>query len=212
MDISHILISALNLVCLIGAITLHEAAHGLTAYAFKDNTAKLYGRLTLNPLKHIDIMGTVILPGILYLSGAKFLLGWAKPVPINFSRLTKTGIICVVLSGPFMNFFLAWISCLVLHVNPTEHTLGNDLLIQFFKVNLMLGIFNMLPIPPLDGGRFILEVLPKKLSEPFSKIEPFTPLIFLGLMVFPPFARLFGMAIFPIYTFMLNIILFLSGH
>ena len=171
------------------AITVHEAAHGYVARRLGDNTAFLMGRLTLNPLKHIDPVGTILMPILLYFatSGA-FLFGYAKPVPVNFSHLRhpKRDMVWVALAGPLSNFLqaLLWAIALVALV-----ALG----VQepfFFKMaragvltNLVMWAFNLFPLPPLDGGRVLVGLLPWKASQLVARVEPFGFFIVLALVV-----------------------------
>jgi len=173
------------------AITLHEAAHGYAALAFGDNTAQRAGRLSLNPLRHVDPFGTIVLPAIAYFGGG-FLFGYAKPVPVNFRALTRPrlGMISVAFAGPATNIVLAALSVLASHLVPylpalsqawANQNLGNSLLI-----NLTLAIFNLLPIPPLDGGRIMVGILPPPLAREYAKIEGFGMLLLLALLIFIP--------------------------
>jgi len=141
------------------AITLHEAAHGYVARIFGDTTAWALGRVTLNPFKHIDPFGTIILPGLLLLARSPFLFGYAKPVPVNFSRLRnpKRDMIWVAAAGPATNILLAIASALLFHLAPYVPEPGLDWiarnLMNSVVINVVLAVFNMIPIPPLDGGR-----------------------------------------------------------
>ena len=171
------------------AITIHEAAHGYVARYLGDNTAYAMGRVTLNPIKHIDLMGTVLMPLMLYFatSGA-FLFGYAKPVPVDFARLRhpKRDMVWVALAGPASNFIQAILWYLAYAV-----LVGFDLNERFFLemckagvlVNLVMWAFNLFPLPPLDGGRILVGLLPRNLAYSFSRIEPWGFFIVLGLVL-----------------------------
>jgi Zn-dependent protease len=175
------------------AITMHEAAHGWVAWKLGDDTAKLLGRVTFNPLVHIDRFGTVILPAILIMAGG-ILFGWAKPVPVNFDRLgqPRRDMILVAAAGPAINIGLALASAIALHLvqflpeDGREWVLRN--LINSININLLLAVFNMLPLPPLDGGRVAVGMLPYTLAVQLAKLERFGLFILIGLIFILPFA------------------------
>lgn len=171
------------------AITVHEAAHGYAARHFGDNTALMMGRITLNPLKHIDPVGTVLMPLLLYFatSGA-FLFGYAKPVPVNFSQLRhpKRDMIWVALAGPASNFIQAigWALLLVaLVATGTQERFFPEMARAGIAVNLVMWAFNLFPLPPLDGGRILVGLLPWKQAHFLSRIEPYGFFIVLALVV-----------------------------
>ncbi len=194
---------------LIVAIVLHEYAHGRVAYFFGDPTAKSLGRLTLNPIPHIDLYGSIIVPLILFLIPGGFIFGWAKPVPINAARLhnPKRDMAFVAIAGPLMNLFLAIVSGLVLaflfSIDPTlqenwppqpgverrEDLLGMFLVplsaMALFSmlINIVLFAFNLLPIPPLDGSRILVCLLPPKPAMALSRLEPYGMLVVMGLIM-----------------------------
>ena len=176
------------------AITFHEAAHGFVAHRLGDNTAWEQGRVTFNPLKHIDPFGTVVLPAILLLSHSPFLFGYAKPVPVNFRALRhpRIDMVWVALAGPATNIALALVAALAFHaVGYLPADAGQwlaDNLKNAIVINVILAIFNMLPIPPLDGGRVAVGLLPRVLAAPLARLEPFGMLILLGLLIVLPLA------------------------
>jgi Zn-dependent protease len=178
------------------AITFHEAAHGFAALALGDDTAKRQGRVSLNPLRHVDPFGTIVLPGLLLLLRSPFLFGYAKPVPVNFYRLqpARLGMILVAAAGPAMNLVLAFLAALGLHLagslagdTPDTTTLWiAENLTNAAILNVALAVFNMIPIPPLDGGRVAVGLLPRPLAWQLAKLERVGILIVLGVLVLLP--------------------------
>lgn len=204
-----------SLLALIIAITTHEAAHGFMAKAFGDPTAQRLGRLTLNPIVHVDPLGTILLPALLYFTGAPFLFGWAKPVPVDFRNLVprRAGEFMVAIAGPGINFFLAILSALLYHINPGGETFGNDLLKFSIKINVMLGVFNLFPILPMDGGRAFNAFLPARLSFYYSKMEPYGMFVVLALFLIPIQGQpMIGWILFPMVKSTMIGILKLTGH
>ena len=174
------------------AITFHEAAHAYAAWKLGDDTAHRLGRVTFNPLKHVDLFGTILLPALLFLTKAPFLFGWAKPVPVAFGRLghPRRDMAIVALAGPLTNVMLAFVSAGLLRiVGLLPEAIAPWLvqtLYQSILLNLILAIFNMLPLPPLDGGRVALSILPNILARPFAKLERFGFLVLLGIVFLLP--------------------------
>ena len=175
------------------AITLHEAAHGYVAWKLGDDTAKRLGRVTFNPLRHVDPYGTIVVPGLL-LALSNFVFGWAKPVPVDFSRLQnpRRDMVWVAAAGPAVNIALAMVSAALLHSIPllpgavqfwVLENLQNSILI-----NLVLAVFNMLPLPPLDGGRIAVGLLPLPLARALARMERFGLFVIIGLLVILPYA------------------------
>jgi len=214
------------------AITLHEAAHGYAALALGDDTAKRMGRLSLNPIAHIDRFGTIILPGFLLIAQLltihriAFMFGWAKPVPVDARRFRdpRRGMMVVAAAGPAMNFLLAWIAALLL---PGWALIGLgplpfwvEMLQLFLLANLVLGLFNLIPIPPLDGGRIAVGLLPLELARRWARLER-AGIIIVLLVVFllPAVLREAGIAFDPVgaalqtvVPWSMRVVLNLAGH
>ncbi len=174
------------------AVIVHEVAHGLAAERLGDPTARDLGRITLNPIPHIDLTMSIILPGLLLLSGSPFLIGGAKPVPVNWFNFKRPrqDMALVALAGPVSNLIqAAFFWGLLLIVPKIEFLI--TLLAQGIIVNVLLATFNMLPIPPLDGGRIVLGILPKNLAVHFSKLERFGLIIVILFVVLGGFSKLF---------------------
>jgi Zn-dependent protease len=207
---SIVLQLALAVIPAILAITLHEAAHGYAALALGDDTARRAGRLSLNPLRHIDPVGTILLPGALLvgqlitIGRVAFMFGWAKPVPVAAwkFRNPRRGMAFVAAAGPVMNFFLAWLGAVALRFvgfpDPASPFLA-DALVYFILTNLVLGLFNLLPIPPLDGGRIAVGLLPEPLALRWARLERAgIVIVLLAVFILPEVLRQFGTEFNPV--------------
>jgi len=237
--VSHlILLLALAVIPAILAITLHEAAHGFAALALGDDTARLAGRLSLNPLRHVDRVGTILLPGfllifqLLTIHRVVFMFGWAKPVPVSAFKFRdpRRGMALVAVAGPAMNFFLAWVGALLLpspvgftgdgldylDAIKAQHPVVGVFLFYFILTNLVLGLFNLLPIPPLDGGRIVVGLLPLELARAWARLERIgivlvILIVFLLPHIIPGFDP-FGEALNTAVPWAINLLLRLAGH
>ena len=182
--------------CLVIAIVFHEVAHGWAALVLGDPTAKEQRRLTLNPFRHVDPIGTVLVPGVLALVGAP-VFGWAKPVPVNARRLDnpRLGMMAVAVAGPATNFVLALVGALALGLVSNTLASPSGLVTQglftFILINLFIGFFNLLPIPPFDGSHIVEGAMPRRWAVRYEKLRPYGMLLFFGLIAlawaFPSF-------------------------
>jgi Zn-dependent protease len=196
------------------AITLHEAAHGYVARRFGDHTAEKLGRITLNPLRHIDPIGTILVPAMLYLTaGPQYIFGWAKPVPVNFGNLhhPKRDMLWVAAAGPLANFVMAFLWMAALRLSFADGDGASQGLAAMARigvsVNLVLMALNLLPIPPLDGGRIAVSLLPGRTAAAFARLEPFGFLIIVVLM----FTSLLGTVLRPMLDAGVALLRFIVG-
>jgi Zn-dependent protease len=193
------------------AITVHETAHGWMALRLGDKTALMLGRLTLNPIRHIDPLGTILIPGLMYLM-AGFIFGWAKPVPITWQNLKqpKRDMVYVAAAGPLSNLLMAVFWALTIRIGLSLGDMGLALVfmgVAGIFINTILMVLNLLPLPPLDGGRVMTGLLPGPLAYRFSLIEPYGFLILVGLLV----TGLLGVILWPVIEFFIGLLAGLSG-
>ena len=235
---------AIAVIPVILAITLHEAAHGYAALALGDDTARNAGRLSLNPLRHVDRVGTILLPGFLLIfqlltfHRVLFMFGWAKPVPVAAwkFRNPRRGMAFVATAGPLMNFALAYLGALVMPLPAppyppnisilevagfaAEHSMVAAFCFYFILSNMVLGLFNLLPIPPLDGGRIAVGLLPLELARAWARLERLgILLVILVVFLLPPLLREFGIDFDPfrdtldaVVPWAFRVLFYLSGH
>ncbi len=207
------------------AITLHEAAHGWVAWKLGDDTARRAGRLSLNPARHIDPFGTIVLPALLLLMRVPFVFGYAKPVPVDFSRLRRPrrDMIWVAAAGPGSNLVMAWLAAILMYATLVMPEAARPWVVENLKnalfLNVVLAVFNLLPIPPLDGSRVVLGVLPRGLAIRFARLDRYGMVLVIGLIALPPIVGIpLGLkldvltwVLLPPVEFFLDVILVLSG-
>lgn len=194
------------------AITVHEVSHGWIARKLGDNTAFMLGRLTLNPLKHVDPVGTILIPGMLLLLQAGFLFGYAKPVPINWKNLRhpKRDMALVAVAGPGANLLMAIAWALLARLGLLLGETGMALIymgVAGITINIILMVLNLLPLPPLDGGRVMTGLLPGPWAYQFSRIEPYGFFILIGLLV----TGVLGMVLWPVISVVMSMVVPVSG-
>ena len=210
----------------ITAITLHEASHAWMAWKLGDDTARRAGRLTFNPARHIDPFGTIILPALLLLMRVPFLFGYAKPVPVDFGRLRRPrrDMIWVAAAGPGSNLVMAYLAALLMYTTIVMPETARPWVFENLKnalmLNIWLAVFNLLPLPPLDGSRVVLGLLPRDLAIRYARLERYGMVLVVGLIALPPLAgsllgfefNLLAWILLPQVEFFLDSILTLAGH
>jgi len=198
--------AVINIIVLIGSVILHEVAHGWVANRLGDPTAKLEGRLTLNPLKHLDPVGSILIPGILLITKAPFLFGWAKPVPYNPYNLKKPqrDEVLIALAGPAVNILIALFAAILFRVLPFgPETLVGSILFITVILNLVLAVFNLIPIPPLDGSKLLFAIIPSSYRNIRVQLESMGFFLII-LFIISPLANFISPLVFSIASFLMG--------
>ncbi len=192
---------ALSLAIFFFAVVIHEFAHGFVALKLGDTTAQRAGRLTLNPLSHIDPFGTILLPVMLVMMNSPVLFGWAKPIPVNFAGLKnpKKDMIWVGLAGPLANLACALVAAILFKLGLKDSQLLTALLQYFMVINVVLAVFNLIPIPPLDGSRVLMGLLPRPSAQQLAAVEPYGFILLFALL----YMGLFDKIVWPVANYIL---------